>query len=125
MNAARTPGPWELIEANEHHGPFIIGETGDVCDLYVMTRPGFASTRNGGPSKPHHFANAEANAAFIVRAVNCHDELLAALKALHHEAGHLCKQLAARGLPGVPGDTVDRVMEQARAAIAKAEGDAS
>lgn len=49
-------------------------------------------------------------------------KLLAALQALHIEAQFLCKQLAARGLPGVKGDTVDRTMNAAAIAIAQATG---
>lgn len=74
-----TPRPWLLVEANEHHGPFIVGDDGDVCDFYAMSQPGFLSTRNGGPSKPVLFSNAIDNAAFAVRCANSHDELVLAL----------------------------------------------
>lgn len=47
-------------------------------------------------------------------------ELLAALKRLEYETQYLCKQLAARGMPGVSGDTVDVVLLAVRTAIAKA-----
>lgn len=47
-------------------------------------------------------------------------ELLVALQRLHTETQHLCRQLAARGLPGVKGDTVDQVMAEAKSAIARA-----
>lgn len=49
-------------------------------------------------------------------------ELLEALRHLHTEAVWMCKQLDARGLPGVPGDTVDMAIMAAREAIAKANG---
>jgi hypothetical protein len=76
----RTETPWELVPGDEHHGPYIVGPTGDVADLYVMSNPNAPSVRNGGDSKPLPFINAEANAAFIVKAVNAHETLVSALR---------------------------------------------
>jgi len=75
-----SPTPWEVVETTEHHGPYIITTWGTtICDLYTMSNPMVASVRNGGDSFPVHFTDADANAAFIVKAVNSHDALIAAL----------------------------------------------
>jgi hypothetical protein len=82
-----SPLPWELIEATEHHGAYIVNSWGrTVCDLYAMSNPMAASVRNGGNSYPVHFYDMAANAAFIVRAVNNHDALV---KALHESAADI------------------------------------
>lgn len=76
-----SPLPFELIEGNEHHGPYIVNTYGGtVCDFYTMSNPSALSVRNGGDSRPVPFTCADGNAAFMVRAANCHDELVAALK---------------------------------------------
>lgn len=66
--------------------------------------------RSWGREYPH--AERHANAAFIVRACNAHDDLLAALKRI----------VTAYDLPGHWQDEVAQAMGQARAAIARAEG---
>jgi hypothetical protein len=72
-----TPTPWELIEATEHHGAYVVNGWGrTVCDLYAMSNPMAASVRNGGTSFPVPFDDMAANAAFIVKAVNSHEALL-------------------------------------------------
>jgi hypothetical protein len=76
--ATHSATPWVLVEANEHHGPYICNAWGgDVCDLYAMSNPLAASVRNGGDSEPVLFRDAEANAAFIVEAVNSYATLKA------------------------------------------------
>lgn len=73
--------PFELIEATEHHGPYITNSFGGtVCDFYTMSNPQAASVRNGGTSKPVLFHDADENAAFVTKAANSHDDLVAALK---------------------------------------------
>ncbi len=73
--------PFDLIEGNEHHGPYIVNSYGrDVCDFYTMSNPASLSVRNGGDSEPIWFTDAAENAAFMHRAANCHHELVAALK---------------------------------------------
>lgn len=79
--AEHTPLPWELCAASKHHGPYIVGCYGStICDLYAMSNPMAASVRNGGDSYPIAFTDADANAAFIIKACNAHDALVAALE---------------------------------------------
>jgi hypothetical protein len=59
---------WDLVEANEHHGPYLVGPAGDVADFYTMTNPQSMSVRNGGDSKPVLFIDAVENAAFAALA---------------------------------------------------------
>lgn len=73
--------PFDLIEGNEHHGPYIVNSYGrDVCDFYTMSNTASLSVRNGGDSKPIWFTDAAENAAFLHRAANCHHELVAILQ---------------------------------------------
>lgn len=82
-SGAPSPLPWELVKGTEHHGPYIVNcYGGDVCDLYAMSNPSALSVRNGGDSKPMWFADAAANAALIVRAVNSFDALVKAMEAM-------------------------------------------
>lgn len=107
--ATHSPTPWELVEGNEYHGPYICSNFGtSLCDLYVMSTPSSLSARNGGNSEPIPFVDADENAAHIVKCVNVHDELVAALKAAYC---HLAQPYA-----GTPD-----AREMVRKAIAKAE----
>lgn len=63
MSAQHTPTPWSA-EVGGGRGSWIKGYTGEWTALSCGDTD----------------ASAEANARFIVRAVNCHDELLAALE---------------------------------------------
>ena len=77
-----TPTPWELIEATEHHGAYVVNSWGrTVCDLYAMSNPMAESVRNGGTSFPVPFDDMAANAELIVKAVNNHDALVKVLEA--------------------------------------------
>ena len=102
-----TPRPWSVWDAtNSHEGPLLIGRRGEQ---YVCSITGTARA----------IENAEANAEYIVRAVNCHEDLLDA-----------CKDLLCWASPGgLHGQEPDGWSNQARAyclaarvAIAKAEG---
>jgi hypothetical protein len=73
--------PYELVDATEHHGPYICTAYGStVCDFYAMSDPSSLSVRNGGTSRPIPFTDAAEHAAFMVRAANAHDELVAGLR---------------------------------------------
>lgn len=99
--------PWEVIEGNENHGPYIANAYGaTVCDLYAMSNPAAWSVRNGGDSKPIWFADAADNAKLIDRAVNAYAPMLAALENIVSNWGDLHRK--------------DR--HQARAAITLATG---
>ena len=59
---------WDLVPANEHHGPYVVGSAGDVADFYTMSNPNAPSVRNGGDSFPVPFNMADENAAFVAKA---------------------------------------------------------
>ena len=59
---------WDLVAATEHHGPYVVGPVGDICDFYTMFNPSLPSTRNGGQSHPVPFYYADENAAFVALA---------------------------------------------------------
>ena len=73
-----TPGPWRVVD--RHHRPWtdalciVAKEDGCEVDIAITTR-GMEGDENGGLSS-------WANARLIVRAVNCHADLVAALEAL-------------------------------------------
>lgn len=115
-----TPGPWHLRTANGRlpvvreskrphgeasHYRAVIG-SGDTLGGPVIVDLDF------GYGKPEDQANAE----FIVRACNAHDDLLAALKAMLSEYGDVGDEsILAEDEPNHP-------VILAHAAIAKAEG---
>lgn len=68
-----TPGPWHVVE-RENGAPYIASPLGSICDM-----------RLNGLNRKTKYANAE----FIVRACNSHDDLLAACKALVATANEL------------------------------------
>jgi hypothetical protein len=108
--AAHTPGPWEYVPGNAHHGPYVTSEYGsDICDCYAMSDPTSLSVRNGGKSRPINFMAemAEPNARLIAAA----PELLEAVRALLPEGWG-------------DDDTMDHMpgVRLARLAIAKAQG---
>jgi hypothetical protein len=108
-----SPGPWELVEATEHHGPYVVNVYGrDVADCYCMSNPLSASIRNGGDSYPvnHCGDEAHANARLIAAAPDL-------LYALGLALGILCHLDEA-----VPAVCIEEAIDEARAAIAKATG---
>jgi hypothetical protein len=66
MSTQHTPTPWQ-VDASKH-------SVSIVADRFCVAQTATAQTGNVAP--------AEANAAFIVRACNAHDELVAALREL-------------------------------------------
>lgn len=109
MSAKHTPGPWKQCNSE----PFeIVMDDGDVCPL--------VATVNGDPACVDE-DQALADAAFIVRACNAHDALLAAAehaaKSFHHPA---CDAKGERS--SQPERYCTCHVQKARAAIAKAEG---
>lgn len=76
--AQHTPGPWDYVPANEHHGPYVTSDFGStICDLYTMTNPNNLSVRNGGDSRPVPFLAemADPNARLIAAAPDMLDAL--------------------------------------------------
>lgn len=102
-----TPLPWRTASAlvmGQHSRAIVSALKGQV-DIY------------NAPLTNETLANAE----FIVRACNAHDELVAALKALMNPNGHL----QARSGGCVPGPECGEYADHcraARAALAKARG---
>lgn len=88
MDAKHTPLPWE------HSGNQIVSGATEICEMEEI----------------YIIGERRANADLIVKAVNCHDDLIAALQA--------CFDAMSRGM-GIE-DAHDSICEQARAAIAKA-----
>lgn len=98
-----TPAPWHYYE-HSHDLKFVVG---DATTAIAHICP-------SGRRKLD-----EANAAFIVRAVNSHEELLAALYNLKTWIEADAKGYCAKELRAV---SLERHLAVARAAIAKAEG---
>ena len=105
--SGHTPLPWTTRKARPGHdrdvGIVAPGCAGVIAEC-------FEEFRAKGERHPEE---AEANAEYIVRACNSHEELLEALRQIDNEAG--CP--AAEYMPALP-----RIWEIARAAIAKAKG---
>lgn len=97
-----TPTPW-------HQGPYYTSDVesrdGRICECMPLMSP-----------------RAAANAELIVRAVNAHDDLLAALKALRSVTSRLAISVV---LGHAVGSEIERAVNEAHdaatAAIAKAE----
>jgi hypothetical protein len=101
-----TPGPWRAF-ANG-------GDDTDPRKLIICAKGGFDNDWHMIAQADYGFPNdgdPEANAAFIVRACNAHDDMLAALKAFH---------AFATEAPGL-GLQWRSIVKKAEAAIAKAE----
>lgn len=128
QKAAHTPGPWVVrhrlnsVGDKMRGGRFvIIGEAQSTREEFYICECPHAAVRSGDEKE------CEANAAFIVRAVNSHDDLLAIAKdslaainncysmAAAEQQGH---DRTAQKLSDAIGDFRVRV----RAAIAKATG---
>lgn len=116
-----TPLPWEVVEATENHGPYITTAFGTtVCDLYAMTDPHSNGAILRGETKARSISHTDAdlNAPLIVRAVNCHDDLLAACKNALQEMNARIDFAAENNEPA----PIFIGIADLHAAIAKAEG---
>jgi hypothetical protein len=101
MDSRHTPTPWSLNEQTVKSPPYEL--TVAFC--------GGAAGCSGTDGRIITRQEAEANAALIVRAVNAHDDLVAALRNLISMADFFMT------------DAPQRVaIEEAQAALAKAEG---
>lgn len=102
----RTPTPWLMAPTGRklqgQTQPFAIAETGTFNLIAAL----FGDVKGGEEV-------AKANAAFVVRCVNSHADLVAALRCFLADERF---QVAVGGNP----IAVDRMLEQARAALAKA-----
>lgn len=98
-----TSGKWMLGKQDRPIGYFPIYARIGVTKLACICKTD-AHEIGFGISEAEH----KANAAFIVRACNCHDELVEALKHIKSEYGYC--------LP-------EKTMQKINKAIAKAEGD--
>ena len=75
MTDAHTPGPWDYVPANEHHGPYVTTDYGTtVADLYVLSEPVVWSSETRKPI-PFMGEMAEANARLIAAAPDLLDAL--------------------------------------------------
>lgn len=107
-----TPTPWFLVGTQIYRRP--------KSDLYEFGGPvagdkPMASASKGWYGEDADGFPAEANAAHIVKCVNCHDDLLEALKGLMADISGGEKSCGHEFTCVCAGD-------KARAAIAKAEG---
>jgi len=130
MTTAHTPTPWTLgpwIESDGHRVYALIGRGKDqIASVSVYGKRQHSgevagrALKYGGHQRTIAEPIAEADAAHIVRCVNSHDALVAALDAL---------SLAAYGAVNAPGvakyqDAFESAQVQARAALAAAKGEA-
>ena len=106
MNTQHTPGPWTEIPAN--------GAPAGYSFTILHNMDPIADIPDG--------ENDEANAQFIVRACNCHEDLLAACRALMAYVDSTgWGDLALSGTGDKGKDTLaEAAVVMARAAIAKA-----
>lgn len=106
---AHTPGPWDRQNKGDLYGPSA------RLEIVAGTHNGYATKNLPTIAKMKGLREVDyANAEFIVRAVNCYDALLEALKLIERWTGN--ELIASRGT------RVERwAHERAQAAIAQAE----
>jgi hypothetical protein len=118
MSAAHTPTPWSLLPARglstpQFEPPRIVAEPYPYLHIATVEFP--VHTAHGDAIETAHpDAVMDANAAFIVKACNAHNELIAALEEIDRIA--LSHPYAAM--------TCGEVANIARAALARAKGEA-
>lgn len=77
---ARTPGPWSVVDNRDLNGAFWI-----EVEHPTVGNVSLAEVRSGC-EEADELGSPEANAAFIVRCVNSHDELVAVVQELIADA---------------------------------------
>jgi hypothetical protein len=113
--SGHTPGPWDYVPANEHHGPYVTTDYGStVADLYMLSKPRPWETDQ--TPKPIHFLHemADANARLIAAA----PEMLEALKDAEAGLSFAGADVVVPEGTFVPTPTL--ALRAVRAAIAKA-----
>lgn len=108
-----TPIPWEVSAVNENG---VVGTqwNGSITPLAVPVIPAWHEDRRKGSEE------ADANAAFIVRAVNSHNDLLVIAKDALCELDPDCKYDGVKWLDGM--DDRESLIIGLYEAIAKGEG---
>jgi hypothetical protein len=102
--AKRTPGPWG--QADSRRGIVLCPDNEWLADCEFRDADG----------------EDEANAAFVVKSVNCHDELVQALEEAERFMAYFSGETAGVFIgPGMPSRCLDNI----RAAIAKAKQEPS
>lgn len=107
-----TPTPWAAEEGTIHH----IGHT-------VITAAHAGMTSNTPLAKVSHLGDEEsarADAAFIVRAVNSHDQLVEALEKIMGIAG-CCVSQRIPSDDKIIADHIEEIYDNARAALSAAK----
>lgn len=107
MTPKHTPTPWKIGQRSTHDNTIAITSTHAISESKQQ------EICRVSPA-PFYDDNQETNAAFIVRAANCHDELVKALNALLR-----CPDLT---LENLERETLDAINE-AKQALAKAKGE--
>jgi hypothetical protein len=122
MTASHTPTPW-VVEKNS-----VNAENGSVVSIAEcgLSAPGQSWSGTDYSTREHQAANAE----FIVRACNSHDQLVAALKAAlatiedyvtyEHNGDPWTEDARAMGEMDIDDYSTDGRLEAARAALAAA-----
>lgn len=118
--AKHTPTPWRVEENTD----LIWGCcNADDTSSYGMGYPiisGFASFGGWADGRPD-YNEKEANAAFIVRAVNAHDDLVDALRLAERELAAV-ENGSTGGIPNSVIALIPEALEAIRAALAKHGG---
>ncbi len=116
--AAITPLPWHT---DGHYCGYIWSGDKMVADFPMDEDEGTYLARMRGVGRGATHAEQQANAAFIVRAVNCHDQLVAALESAR-KGFELITTAQSRGLSiHYAEGCAESCMEAAAAALAAAK----
>lgn len=120
METKNTPTPWGL-----HHGEKysrVLMKPDSCTDDFIAE----VTSDMTGIEYEDDDANRKANAAFIVRACNAHDDVVAALSAIVSDYLGWAKKISTNGIKwdcDTP-EFIPALYDQASAALAKARGEA-